>query len=171
MPSEQVIQTARAKNLFTSETAKVMQAKGTSTKKSALKLQKYLAKLGIEEHYIEAFLKGLASPVVAGVSMYLLLMLLERLTNSVYSANQSAAQQNAQNQTTNILNLITSSLPPGISQAFGFGASIGAATGSPNPFALDFVALKAAVIIYITTGGNIAGLLGTATNLFGALTK
>lgn len=156
---------------FTPETAKVARAKSGSTKRAALKLQKFLAKIGIEKEYIDAFLRGLSSPVVAGVTMYLLLMALERLTNAVYSVNKTQQQTAAQNTIQQLIQSISSGLPPVLGNVFGFGASLTTASASGNPFALDFVALKAAVIIYITTGGNLAGLVGTATNLFSAFTK
>lgn len=117
-------------------------------------------------------MKGLSSPVVAGVAMYLLLMGLERLTDAAFSQktpNTNPQLQNQVNVLTQLISFVSNALPFG--QLFGFTNTVAQAATSGNPFKTDFTVLKAAVAIYITTGGNIAGLLGTATNLFSGLTK
>lgn len=133
--------------------------------------EKMLKKLGIEgatvAEILHTFQAAMQSPIVAGTVSYLGVAGLEMLTNSYYSTTQTMQQKQANKDVSSIINLIGSALPPGLSQAFSFGGTFAnSAATSNNPLTVDFYALKGAILVYIATGGNLAGLLGSVSGFF-----
>lgn len=142
-------------------------SKAVRSMKKKFHYEKMLKKLGIEGATIEQILKtfqtAMLSPVVAGSTMYLVVAGLEMLTNSYYQTQQTQKQKDFNSDVSSVLNLITASLPPGLSQAFGFGATAATGGGTGNPLTIDFYALKGVILVYIASGGNLAGLLGSVS--------
>lgn len=160
-------------------------------------MAKKLKKLGSQEHWFDLAKTALTSPVIAGVASYGAVMAAEQLSNLIFqfpltsSAPAMPKTETAQAKSTqNILNILAQSLPPGLGDIFAFGSQqtfkliygqpgqisgqLGEfvkTAGGINPFNLDFVALKAVILLYIASGGNLAGLLTSGGGLISSLLK
>lgn len=148
-------------------------SKAVRSLKKRFHFEKALKKLGIEGVTTVEIIKllgaSMTSPVVAGTGSYLLVALLEMLTNSYYASTATAQQRKMNSDVSNVINLITSSLPPGLSQAFGLGAGLSQSQlAGGNPLTVDFYALKGVILVYIASGGNLAGLLGSVSGFLKA---
>lgn len=165
--------------------------------KEKLKFAKKMAKLTEHEKWIPLAQTALSSPVIAGTAAFFLVSAVEKLQSSIQSAQQTTSTPpNPANQPVgygtpiqplvqleNFFASITFGLvkPIGTPNQVKMGAAGAIETGlQNNPINalaaffggnFDYTALKAAILLYIASGGNLAGLLSSTGGILSSLLK
>lgn len=164
------------KHKFTSETAKEAAKLSRTVRKKGDTLQKKLARMqleGITLEQLAGVLKSVSSqPVLVGLAGYAIVNQFPQLFSSIKTTSTStSATQTPQQVQQQGLGLIFSIFPQlaqlntSVKDAV-FGASVtNAVTNGINTVVNDFEigTLKAALILYIASGGNLAGVLSAAS--------
>jgi len=133
------------------------------TKKEDVRLRKKVLKLETQKAWLDIAKTALANPAVAGTLMYFAVDLLEKFELSMLknpTAPTSPADIITQIQTA-ISNLF-----------FTQGGQVSFINNLLNNSAViqgEFAAVKAALLVYIGSGGNIAGTIASAASLVSAI--
>lgn len=127
-----------------------------------------------QKNIVELAKTAMQSPVLAGTGAFLIVSAVQ----SAVTASQAAGQPAHSGTPSNPLSVFLSVFEGGLSNALGplgglINTGVNVATGSGNLQGilsnLDFDALKLCILIYIASGGNLAGLLQSSSGLLGGL--
>ena len=143
-------------------------SKAVRSLKKHFHYEKALKKLGIEgataAELIKVLQVALSSPVISGTIAYGAVAIVENL---VKQSSPSQQQQQSTQTTNDLLKTLANLLPTNWNplQALASGAN------ALGDLGIDFIALKTAIILYIASGGNLAGLLTSSGNVLSTLLK
>jgi len=148
---------------FDSEQGKRASVIANKAKRAELRLRKKALNIEQEAQFMRLLEAGMKSPVIAGTIAFFVVSAVEAGTNVVKGLNGEDTSTDKKATGKNLITWIEGNFNP----LAGTENLITALQG------LDFTALKAAIIAYIASGGNLAGLLtsvgGTATSVISAL--
>lgn len=107
-----------------------------------------------------------ASPVISGVVAYGIVSVVEKLFEKTQTTAPAGQPTPQQNELRALLKGLSQFLPTNWNPIGGAVTSTEAVSALAG---IDFIALKGAIIIYIASGGNLAGLLASGSNLLSTL--
>jgi len=159
------------KHVFTpSETRLgVESSKAVRSLKKKYQYEKTIKKLGLkgitEEGVFKLLTAAVSSPVLAGVIAFGAVVAVEKLIPPPVNSGSSG-----QTQTSNAILQTIESFIPGFNTWNPIQGVLSGAQAITD-LGLDFLALKTAIILYIASGGNLAGLLTSGGGLVSNLLK
>jgi hypothetical protein len=147
----------------------VAASRAVRTMRKSANVEKALLKLGIkgesEKLLFETIRNFVSTPVGSGILAYLAVSAIEQLV----APPKVAAQDPTKNPTVNAVYNYAQSVIGIYEKVLPLG-QLGGLLGNTlsGNLSADFTALKIAIIVYIASGGNLAGLLSSGTNLLGS---
>lgn len=158
---------------FDSASATEAAVRSVKNRNTSLKLGRKALRLEEKKQWLQLLQNALASPVLSGVAAYFIVDIVEKAVVALSTPSSTTTQKTPQQQALssfwgNFQKVFGTEMNVFFNQ-FGLGAIASGTTNSLFAGTLDYTALKAVILVYIASGGNLAGLLSSGGNIISNL--